>query len=97
MLSRKKLEKAYIECMTELFKSATPSVDYNDLVIDETFNYNAYYLPNKDYEAIVDKYVTKYKITSKMDLNSFYIAVYLGHGPTSNKKEYEKCCKEIQL
>ena len=59
--------------MAELFKCATPSVDYNDLVIDKTFDYNAYYLPNKDYEAIVDKYVTKYKITSKIDLNSFYI------------------------
>jgi hypothetical protein len=85
MLSRKKLQKAYHECMVELFKNATPSVNYDDLTIDENFDYEKYYLDNKQYEKIVESIVAKYKITSKIDLNSFYIHVYLGHGPTSKE------------
>lgn len=83
MLSRKKLEKAVHECMVELFKNASPSANYDDLVIDENFDYEKYYLDNKQYESIVESIVTKYKIITKIDLNSFYIYVYLGHGPTS--------------
>jgi hypothetical protein len=93
MTRRKKLEKAYHECMVRLYKEATPSADFDKLVEEAPLNnlgqkvidFDSYELDSKTFDKIVEETIEKYKLTSKFDLSSFRFTVYLGASPRTKK------------
>ena len=90
-MSRKKAEKLYHTIMRELYREATPPVDWDDLMtsneaVRKAFDFNEHYLPRERFEALVEANL------KSSGLNKFWqrqvsISVYLGPSPTSYKKE----------
>ena len=74
MLSREKvLTKAYTDCMEELYQKSQPPASYIGYVeqyrkgelTDKDRIYERHYLPQSEYEYIVDKYVSAYGMEKK--------------------------------
>ena len=64
MINRNKLlHRAVKECLTEMYKQATPSVDFSEYETDPDF-YKHYYLSHKKYVEIVDNFVKIYRLNS---------------------------------
>ena len=87
MLDRKKIiERAYNECMTEMYAKAQPSVDFNELLegvkngkiidTDKEPVHDRYYLSYEEFHYILDKYVNAYGLketwTSNLELLERY-------------------------
>jgi hypothetical protein len=86
----KKLFDAVMNCYRELYKEATPSADFDELVANAPVNeqgqkvvdYNAYRLSSKKYEEIVEAHIKKNKLKT-YEAKGFRIEMYLGCGPSS--------------
>lgn len=100
MLSREKvLTKAYTDCMEELYQKSQPSASYIDYVTqyrkgeltDNDRIYERHYLPQSEYEYIVDKYVSAYGMNKKWDDYMETAIEYLNEGAIKDKwiKEHE--------
>ena len=94
MLSREKiLTKAYTDCMEELYQKSQPSASYIDYVTlyrkgeltDKDRIYERHYLPQSEYEYIVDKYVSAYGMAKKWDDYMDTAIEYLNEGATKDK------------
>jgi hypothetical protein len=85
-----KLFNAAMDCYRELYKEATPSADFDELVANAPINergqkvvdYNAYRLDKFKYEDIVEKHIKKNKLKGH-EAKGFRIEMYLGCGPSS--------------
>lgn len=86
----KKLFDAAMNCYRELYKEATPSADFDELVANAPINeqgqkvvdYNSYQLSREKYEEIVEAHIKKNKLKS-YEAKGFRIEMYLGCGPSS--------------
>jgi hypothetical protein len=86
----KKLFDAAMNCYRELYKEATPSADFDELVANAPVNeqgqkvvdYNAYRLSREKYEEIVEAHIKKNKFKA-YEAKGFRIEMYLGCGPSS--------------
>jgi len=86
----KKLFDAAMNCYRELYKEATPSADFDELVANAPINergqkvvdYNAYRLSREKYEEIVEAHIKKNKLKG-YEARGFRIEMYLGCGPSS--------------
>jgi hypothetical protein len=82
---------AAMDCYRELYKKATPSADFDELVANAPLNergqkvvdYNAYKLDRFTYEDIVEKHIKRNKLKT-FEAKGFRIEMYLGCGPTTN-------------
>ena len=91
MRHKKKATELFHTIMQALYEASTPPVDWKALVaankdIQETFDFNEHYLPQKEFELIVGAYLASSKLP-KFWQNQVSVAVYLGPSPTSYKKE----------
>lgn len=95
MLDRKEiLERAYHECMTEMYAKSQPSADYNQLLKDAQDGkiskdekvYERYYLSQAEFNHIREKYINAYKIKSSWKSNIELLESYLTEG--GNKDKY---------
>ena len=83
-----KLYNLVMNCYRELYKEATPSADFDELVKNAPINdegqkvidYDAYEIDFNKYGEIVDKYLKKGKLTF-LEERGFKIEMYLGCGP----------------
>lgn len=94
MLNRDEiLKKAYIECMTEMYKRAQPSADYSQLIEDvnsgkipkDTAIYERYYLSHDEFKYILNKYIEAYDIKSSWHPHIELVEQYLIEGGTKDK------------
>lgn len=90
-MSRKRAIEIVEEIYTELFREATPPLNYRELLespdeVKKAFDYNDHYLSQERYDAIVQKHLNKSRLSEHWK-KSIRFEVYLGHGPSSAKKE----------
>ena len=94
MLSREKvLRKVYTDCMEELYQKSQPPASYIGYVeqyrkgelTDKDRIYERHYLPQSEYEYIVDKYVSAYGMEKKWDDYMNTAIEYLNEGATKDK------------
>ena len=94
MLNRNEiLKKAYIECMTEMYKRAQPSADFSQLIEDvnsgkipkDTAIYERYYLSHEEFKYILNKYIEAYDIKSSWFPHIELVEQYLIEGGTKDK------------
>lgn len=87
------LARAYNECMSEMYHKSQPSVNYNELVEkyrsgeinkDERI-YEEHYLNQKEYEYILDKYVSAYGMSRKWHDYVDCVSDYFNEGATRDK------------
>lgn len=77
-----------LNCYRELYKKATPSVDFDELMANASLNeqgqkvidFNAYKLNRFMYEDIVEKHVKRNKLKGAL-AKAFTLEMYLGCGP----------------
>jgi hypothetical protein len=77
-----------LNCYRELYKKATPSVDFDELMastpLDErglkVIDFSAYKLNRFMYEDIVDKHIKRNKLKGPL-AQSFRTEMYMGCGP----------------
>jgi len=89
-----KLYNLVMDCYRELYREATPSADYDELIKNapisdegkKMIDFNAYELDFKKYGEIVEKYIKKGKL-SYFEERGFRFEMYLGSGPRSVIKE----------
>jgi len=93
-----KLYNLAMDCYRELYKKATPSADFDDLVANAPTNeggqkmidYNAYELDFDEYNDIVQKYIKKGKL-SHFEERGFRFEMALGSGPrTKMRLDYKE-------
>ena len=64
MINRKDLlNRSVKECLTEMYRQATPSADFSKYGTDPDF-YKHYYLSNKKYKEIIDQFMRIYRLNS---------------------------------
>lgn len=94
MLDRKEiLERAYTECMVEMYAKAQPSVDYHQLLEDAKNGkigkdekvYERYYLSRDEFEHIRNKYIEAYRLNETWRPNIELLEQYLTEGGTKDK------------
>ena len=95
MLDRNKIiQQAYDECLKEMYKKAQPSVDLEQLMKDlkdgkidekEVPIYQRYYLSQKEFEYIRDKYIDAYCLKEHWIPNIETLEEYLIKGGTKDK------------
>ena len=89
-----KLYNLVMDCYRELYKEATPSADFDELVKNAPINdegqkmidYNAYEIDFDKYGEIVEKYIKKGKLTF-LEEHGFKIEMFLGSGPRTKMRE----------
>lgn len=86
-MSRKRAIEIVEEIYTELFREATPPLDYRELLessdeVKKAFDYNDHYLSQSRFDSIVDKHIKRSRLSDYWK-KSIKASVYLGHGPTS--------------
>lgn len=95
MLDRKEiLERAYHDCMTEMYAKSQPSVDYNQLLKDAQDGkigkdekvYERYYLSHAEFDHIRKKYIDAYNIKATWKSDIEILEQYLTEG--GNKDKY---------
>ena len=86
------MKKAYNDCMTEMYKKAQPSANFNKLLkefneaVESGVNpedakfYDKYYLSPEEYSYIVDKYVKAYRFGEEWKDNIEVLEEYLTKG-----------------
>lgn len=94
MLNRKSiLERAYHECMKEMYSRAQPSCDYDQLLKDaadgkigkEERVYERYYLSQAEFKYVLEKYIQAYNIKRYWDDYIEILRKYLEEGGTKDK------------
>ena len=94
MLDRKEiLEKAYHECMTEMYAKSQPSADYNQLLKDAKNGkigkdervYERYYLSHEEFKHILGKYKEAYNIKSHWIDDIEVLERYIKEGGSKDK------------
>jgi hypothetical protein len=95
MLRRKKqLKKLLYDCYTELYKKATPSANFDELVENAPINergekvidFSAYILDFDISIKIIEKYIKKGKLTFYEE-RCFRFEMFLGPVPVTIRKE----------
>ena len=89
-----KLYNLVMDCYRELYKEATPSADFDELVKNAPINDNgekmidfrAYEVDFDKYGEIVEKYIKKGKLTPREE-KGFRFEMFLGSGPMTKIKE----------
>lgn len=94
MLNRRSiLERAYHECMREMYSRAQPSCDYDQLLKDaadgkigkEERVYERYYLSQAEFKYILEKYIQAYNIKRYWDDYIEILQKYLAEGGSKDK------------
>lgn len=94
MLDRKEiLERAYHECMVEMYAKAQPSVDFNQLLEDAKSGkiskdekvYERYYLSHAEFDHIRKKYIDAYNIKATWKSDIELLEQYLTEGGNRDK------------
>ena len=94
MLDRQEImERAYDECLTEMYAKSQPSVDYHQLIEDARNGkigkyervYERYYLSQEEFLHIRDKYVKAYGMEATWKSNIELLERYLTEGGTKDK------------
>lgn len=94
MLDRNEiLEKAYHECIAEMYAKAQPSADYYQLLEDvkngkigkDERVYERYYLSNEEFKYILNKYKEAYNIKSHWKDDVEVVEKYIEKGGSKNK------------
>lgn len=87
------LEKAYHECMAEMYAKAQPSADYNQLLEDAKNGkigkdekvYERYYLSHEEFKHILGKYKDAYNIRSHWEDDIEVLERYIKEGGSKDK------------
>lgn len=87
---KKKATELFHCIMQALYETSTPPVDWKALMASnedtrEAFDFNEHYLPQKEFELIVDAYLASSALP-KFWRDQIRFAVYFGPSPTSHKK-----------
>lgn len=90
-MGRERAIEVVEEIYTDLYASAQPPLNYRELLeapdaVKKAFDYNDHYLSQERYDAIVQKHLNKSRLPEHWK-KSIRASVYLGHGPSSSKKE----------
>ena len=94
MLDRKEiLERAYHECMVEMYAKSQPSVDFNQLLADAKAGkigkdekvYERYYLSHAEFDHIRKKYIDAYNIKATWKSDIELLEQYLTEGGNRDK------------
>ena len=94
MLDRKEiLERAYHECMAEMYAKSQPSADYNQLLEDAKNGkigkdervYERYYLSHEEFKHILGKYKEAYNIKSHWIDDIEVLERYIKEGGSKDK------------
>lgn len=94
MLDRKEiLERAYHECMVEMYAKSQPSVDFNQLLADAKAGkigkdervYERYYLSHAEFDHIRKKYIDAYNIKATWKSDIELLEQYLTDGGNRDK------------
>jgi hypothetical protein len=88
------IDKAIHECYVELYKNATPSADFNELLTNaelnefnqKIINFWDYEIENNVMKNIINKIIKKYKIKSNKTKIMFYNTICFGVSPTIKKQ-----------
>lgn len=100
MINRRDLlNRAVKECLTEMYRQATPSVDFSKYETDPDF-YKHYYLSNKKYKEILEHFVGIYRLNSfeeSIDYLAYCIKMEYKELRAENIKVVEESVKENQL
>jgi hypothetical protein len=89
-----KLYNLVMDCYRELYKEATPSADFDELVKNAPINdegqkvidFNAYEIDFDKNHEIVEKYIKKGKLTF-LEERGFKIQMFLGCAPRTKMRE----------
>ncbi len=89
-----KLYNLVMDCYRELYREATPSADFDELVKNAPINdegqkmidFNAYEIDFDKYNEIVEKHIKKMKL-SKYEERGFRFEMFLGSGPRTKIRE----------
>lgn len=87
------LDRAYHDCMREMYKRSQPSADYDQLIEDvksgkipkDTRIYERYYLSMDEFIYIRDKYMKAYGLVEHWKPNIELLETYLNEGGTKDK------------
>jgi hypothetical protein len=89
MKSDKQLWEICMKVYRELYKSAQPSADFDELLESGEAKkpefYRNYYLPNDKFKQIVEKILKRHKLSPR-ERRKVEFEVYLGASPTSHKE-----------
>jgi hypothetical protein len=91
------LNNAVMYCYNQMYKNATPSANFKELLKnaklnargEKIINYMDYYLPSNKIEEIIEKSIKKYKLSEHKEYG-FRLSILLGVSPTSFKKNERK-------
>ena len=95
MLRRQtKLYNLVMDCYRELYKEATPSADFDELVKNAPINdegqkmidFDAYEIDFDKNHEIVEKYIKKMRLT-KYEERGFRLEMFLGCAPRTKMRE----------
>jgi len=93
-MKQSKLEKAILHFYIEIYKVATPSVDFNDLVDKAPINkygqkeieFNSYEVDGELFDKILNQICKKFKLNLS-EKKIFMFECYLGASPKRNRNE----------
>ena len=93
--NNKKLSKIYEEIMVELYKNATPSADFKELVKNAPLNergkrvidFDSYEIEEAKANEIYDSIIKKHKVNHTANLQSLGFTVWLGCSPKIKRRE----------
>lgn|SRR5574344_1147952 len=89
-ISEKKWEAIIKEAYSELYKNATPSADFDELLKKgEKIDFNNYRLSLNKQEKILDDISKKYKL-KKYNTHILKATVYLGGAPLFEESDYKR-------
>lgn len=87
---------AFQQCLRKLYKSAQPSGDYDEyvrmtkvgeLTVNDEYVYNRHYLPETQYNYIVNQFLEAYGMTEKWHDNVETVIDYFKDGSPSSRKD----------
>lgn len=93
MVKQETIDKAILDCYTELYKHSEPSIDFNELLKTKKRNrfgqliipYDNHEIEQEKFKQIVDKMIKKYKFRGVIT-NQFRTTIYLGCSPKFKKE-----------
>jgi hypothetical protein len=94
MLNREKIiDRAYYECLKEMYAKSQPSVDYDQLLSDfkegrigkDECVYERYYLSYDEFKYILNKYIDSYGMKEHWNEDITILEEYLNNGGTKDK------------
>lgn len=93
-----KLQRIKREILTEMYKKATPSLDYNKVIEDSKnpnsnkFSHSFYqnhYLSIEKQKEIIEKHIDEYDLED-FEKTKLRTSIHLGSAPTTNKEHLEQ-------